>query len=467
MTRLAIAFLATALAVGCANSTVEPENNGDGTNNGGTNNGAAGCEDLDGDGFDGRGAACPMGLDCDDRSAQTSPQVQEVCGDRRDNNCDGQIDEGCNTATMDCVDADGDRYGTGASCFGPDCNDNDATINPSGREICGNNIDEDCKDGDLPCATNCTDADGDGYGTMGSTDCMKAEVDCDDTNAAINVDGVEVCDDKDNNCNGMVDECALEGQACTGPGGECQGGANAQCENHDDCAGQNLRCDFSQSPKVCKAAEGGPCQNPSDCMDGLNCINSLCDGDFCGGNPCAGNAPYDVCDPDASACVDCAHFNPDPAAQDAGCETDGQQCTPGGWCAYNVIIEISGLSLDISAAEEAFWLNVALADCWNNFRPDGEKVMCFAFFVSSGVSRITESIAEDAYTGGHLDNELFPEENTALEDIWGEGLFNRKEIDWKTDLEPGTAKEACLWYQPGGFLSGETLVLDKCENFTP
>lgn len=476
MKRFAIALLATTLFA-CAGgdpSNADPGTNNDNNTSSGNNN-TGQCEDLDGDGFEGRGAGCNQGTDCDDRSAQVNPGAMEVCGDRRDNNCDQQIDEGCQ-ANMDCTDADGDRYGTGPGCFGPDCDDTNPAINPGAMETmaqCGNMIDEDCSGADLECAANCIDADNDGYGAMGSTDCrdmnnqVVTEIDCDDTNAAINPSANEICDDKDNNCDGTVDECALTGQACTGPGGTCQGGAGSQCENADDCAGQFLTCDPSVSPKICKVAEGGPCSDTTDCVDGIFCENSVCTGNFCAGDPCNGNAPYDICDRAAGICVECPHFDPDVATQDAACE-NGQQCVPGGWCAYNDPIDaVSGLTLDITADEEYFWVNVWMADCWNFTRPDGEKKMCSAFFVASDAITLTENGAEDAYVGGHLDNELTMEENDALYDIWGEGFFNLKEIDWKADPQPGTAKEYCLWYQPGGLLSGESLVLDKCENFTP
>ena len=33
--------------------------------------------------------------DCDDNDFNTNPSATEACGDGRDNNCNGQIDEGC------------------------------------------------------------------------------------------------------------------------------------------------------------------------------------------------------------------------------------------------------------------------------------------------------------------------------------------------------------------------------------
>ena len=42
-----------------------------------------------------------------------------------------------------CQDVDHDGYGVNC-LLGNDCNNNDASINPGMKEICGNNIDEDC-----------------------------------------------------------------------------------------------------------------------------------------------------------------------------------------------------------------------------------------------------------------------------------------------------------------------------------
>ncbi len=78
------------------------------------------CESVDEDG-DGSNAC----VDCNDKEASTGPSAVET-PDGKDNNCDGQIDEG----TCAVVDADGD--GSNA-CV--DCNDHDATVSPAKVEV--------------------------------------------------------------------------------------------------------------------------------------------------------------------------------------------------------------------------------------------------------------------------------------------------------------------------------------------
>ncbi len=56
-------------------------------------------------------------------------------------------------------------------------------------------------------AVVCRDLDGDGYGSPGDPSCSNgAQTDCDDTSAASHPGGTEVCDGRDNDCNGAVDD---------------------------------------------------------------------------------------------------------------------------------------------------------------------------------------------------------------------------------------------------------------------
>jgi hypothetical protein len=51
--------------------------------------------DADGDGFTATGACAGSMNDCDDNDATVYPGAAEICGDGKDNNCNGVIDEGC------------------------------------------------------------------------------------------------------------------------------------------------------------------------------------------------------------------------------------------------------------------------------------------------------------------------------------------------------------------------------------
>jgi len=111
-------------------------------------------------------------------------------------------------------------------------------------ETC-NGLDDDC-DGTTDegvMSTYYRDADGDGYGNPGlpQNACAATEGyvsnngDCNDADANINHGAVEVCDGRDNNCNGQVDEVTscTDGNACT-TGDYCTNGM---------CIGSPINCD--------------------------------------------------------------------------------------------------------------------------------------------------------------------------------------------------------------------------------
>lgn len=171
-------------------------------------------------------------LDCNDNAASVHPGATEVC-DSVDQNCNGLVDEA--TGSVWYLDADGDGYGdpnqsisdgcNGASflvAVSGDCDNEDANINPGAIEVC-NGKDDDCDgatdddDDSLDESTMKTwyfDNDGDGFGDEDVIllACSKPEnhiddaSDCDDDIASANPDSGEVCDELDNDCDGLTDE---------------------------------------------------------------------------------------------------------------------------------------------------------------------------------------------------------------------------------------------------------------------
>jgi hypothetical protein len=229
---------------------------GDGTDNdcdGATDEaGAAGCTvyfaDADADTFgDTTDFAClcapqapyvvVIGGDCNDDDPQLSPALPEACGDGIDNDCDGAIDEpnteGCVVYYLD-ADSDGAGIIGDAQCLcAPtdpydatahgDCADDDPEINPGAVEVC-DGWDNDC-DGvvDNPNTDGCTeyylDSDGDTFG-VGEPLCLCAPLgaitaagvgDCDDTDPSANPDAAEICNGKDDSCDGVTDEPGATG----------------------------------------------------------------------------------------------------------------------------------------------------------------------------------------------------------------------------------------------------------------
>jgi len=149
-----------------------------------------------------------LATDCDDGDPTINPEGTEIC-DGVDNDCDGVADDEALDAETWYADADGDGHGDADSsvtaCDQPsgavaaedadDCDDSDASINPSASESWYDGIDQDC-DG-----ANDYDQDADGYDSD-----AHGGLDCDDTDTTANPGVTEVCDGIDNDCDGSTDE---------------------------------------------------------------------------------------------------------------------------------------------------------------------------------------------------------------------------------------------------------------------
>ena len=249
------------------------------------------CTDNDGDFYAIEGGVCGP-VDCDDNDPGVNPGGVEICGDNADNNCDGQVDEGC-VVEPTCTDNDGDTYAVeGGACGAMDCNDNDGAVSPDALEICGDNTDNNC-DGqvDEGCVVEpaCTDNDEDTYAIEGG-DC--GPVDCDDTDADVYPGAVENCTDGiDNNCNGFVDATDATALDCPvlctdndGDGYAVEGGECGPVDCHDN--------DFEINPgylEICDDGIDNDCDGQTD--EGCNPACPDVDGDgyldaLCGGTDC-------------------------------------------------------------------------------------------------------------------------------------------------------------------------------------
>jgi hypothetical protein len=173
MTRFGMGIIALAtLLAACSDDTTstQPTNNvttNNATNNATNNMTTLSCVDSDNDGA--LAGDCAEATDCDDNDKTRYPGATEVCGDRKDNNCDGVLDDGC-------------------PCLA------------GSTRLCSATIDPNSSTDNMPCRP-------------GLQGCIQGAW---DTECVGEVGpNTELCDGIDNNCDGSVDEGLLN------PIGQC------------------------------------------------------------------------------------------------------------------------------------------------------------------------------------------------------------------------------------------------------
>jgi len=167
----------------------------------------------------------------------------------------GENKETCFGDCKVCMDEDRDGFKAG-DC-NEDCNDNDAKINPKFPEIC-DGLDNNCNgkiDEDL--TRQCGESNI-GACSFGTESCNEGIWD----NCTAVFPVREICDNLDNNCNGLIDEC-------------CDGCLyNEKCLSKKERVNEGIYCNYDRDLELLKEINE-ECSFDYECLT-YNCQNKIC-----------------------------------------------------------------------------------------------------------------------------------------------------------------------------------------------
>jgi hypothetical protein len=272
--------------------------------------------------------------DCDDDDIAINPDAIELC-DGVDSNCSGDEDDSTD-ADMWYSDADGDGYGDTnmmmSSCEQPvgyvvdstDCDDTSSAAIPdlSSLEVC-DGVDNNCdgltdeQDPTLDSDTYSvyyTDTDGDGFGVDDGNEMISCLAptgyadnidDCDDASLEIYPGADEYCNGVDNDCDGALDNGALDGLVyyldTDGDGFGDPTTEELYCSVPTDGVTDNSDCDDSDDTINTTGTETCSDGLDNDCNGDVDCDDASCSGSTeCGEISC-----QDGLDDDGDGYIDC------------------------------------------------------------------------------------------------------------------------------------------------------------------
>ncbi|TNE44658.1 MAG: hypothetical protein EP343_28780 [Deltaproteobacteria bacterium] len=239
--------------------------------------------------------SCVSGAWSGQCDGQTTPTSKEVCDDKQDNNCNGQVDEGCGPCSA----------GDTRSCYtGPpntksigECKDGNQTCQNGQWSLCINEVkpsaeqcdnkDNDCNgqvDDNPQCQSACQDGKtrtcyNGPAGTQGVGICKAGVEQCQGGQwsgqcVGAVTPGSEKCDDKlDNNCNGQTDEnCG----ACRSGDQEVCFSGSAGCSKQPD---GSYRCNTPcrAGIRTCQNGQWGNCTGEVTPKSSETCNNNIDD----------------------------------------------------------------------------------------------------------------------------------------------------------------------------------------------